>query len=125
MVNHYPTSTRSSFVAGVSTQTSTKESRKQGIADFEVEDDENDEEEEDDESYEIDENAELELRDATIKLIRLLANISIDQTVGLAVGSKYENLQVNFVFCEFIFIFLIFFLFLFFSQDDVGITHKL
>ena len=103
MVNHYPTSSRSSFVAGASTQTSAKDSRKQGIADFEVEDDENEDQDDDDEeSYEIDENAELELRDATIKLIRLLANISIDQTVGLAVGSKYENLQVSLFVCFFV-----------------------
>eukprot|EP01040_Poterioochromonas_malhamensis_P008892 gene8892-9629_t len=54
---------------------------------------ENSDEEEEDDEYEIDQAAEVELRDATIKLIRLLANISIDGKVGMDVGSKYENLQ--------------------------------
>ena len=36
--------------------------------------------------------AEVELRDATIKLIRLLANISIDPSIGMEVGSKNDNL---------------------------------
>lgn len=58
---------------------------------------ENSDEEEEDDEYEIDQAAEVELRDATIKLIRLLANISIDGKVGMDVGSKYENLQVHFL----------------------------
>lgn len=66
-----------------------------------------DEDDEDDE-YEIDQAAEVELRDATIKLIRLLANISIDGKVGMEVGSKYENLQVNYLFS----VILLFFFFL-------------
>lgn len=44
--------------------------------------------------YDVDNTAEVELRDAVIKLIRLLANLSIDEQIGSLVGSKMENLQV-------------------------------
>jgi hypothetical protein len=52
-----------------------------------------DEDKDDDDEYEIDHAAETELKDATIKLVRLLANISIDADVGMEVGSKRENLE--------------------------------
>ncbi len=47
--------------------------------------------------YEIDQNAEIELRDAIIKLVRLLANLSIDSQVGMAVGSRNDKMQVKYV----------------------------
>jgi hypothetical protein len=50
------------------------------------------EEEEEADEYEIDDAAETELKDATIKLVRLLANISIDATIGMEIGTKYDNL---------------------------------
>ncbi len=52
-------------------------------------------EDNEDMGYDIDQTAEIELRDAIIKLVRLLANLSIDSVVGMAVGSKYDNLQVS------------------------------
>jgi hypothetical protein len=58
------------------------------------EEEEEEEEEDDGEEaeYEIDDAAETELKDATIKLVRLLANISIDSTIGMEIGTKYDNL---------------------------------
>lgn len=44
----------------------------------------------------VDQTSELELRDAVIKLVRLMANLSIHYEVGLAMGSDRENLQVRF-----------------------------
>ena len=61
----------------------------------EEEDDREEEGEEEEEEYEIDQSAEIELRDATIKLIRLLANLSIDATIGMEIGQTYDNLQVK------------------------------
>lgn len=43
----------------------------------------------------VDASSELELRDAIIKLVRLIANLSIDYDVGLTMGSDRENLQVH------------------------------
>ncbi len=43
---------------------------------------------------EEDEPAETELRDAVIKLVRLLANLSIDESIGRHVGGRHENLQI-------------------------------
>lgn len=43
----------------------------------------------------IDASSELDLRDAIIKLVRLIANLSIDYDVGLQIGSDRENLQVH------------------------------
>jgi hypothetical protein len=51
--------------------------------------------EEEEEGFEIDHAAEIELRDATIKLVRLLANISIDSGIGMAIGSKADNVEVS------------------------------
>lgn len=42
---------------------------------------------------EVDQAAEQELRDAIIKLVRLMANLSIDSEVGLDMGRDRENLQ--------------------------------
>ena len=40
-----------------------------------------------------------ELSDATIKLLRLLANLSIEENIGMALAEKTETLQVSiFVF---------------------------
>jgi hypothetical protein len=50
----------------------------------------------------IDASSELDLRDAIIKLVRLIANLSIDYDVGLQIGSDRENLQVrSFQMCIF------------------------
>lgn len=38
---------------------------------------------------------EVELWDATIKLLRLLANICINETIGAALGRRSEAIQVN------------------------------
>lgn len=43
----------------------------------------------------VDASSELELRDAIIKLVRLIANLSIDYDAGIAMGSDKENLQVR------------------------------
>jgi hypothetical protein len=41
----------------------------------------------------VDASSELELRDAIIKLVRLIANLSIDYDAGIAMGSDKENLR--------------------------------
>lgn len=48
---------------------------------------------EEDEECNVDATSELELRDAIIKLVRLIANLSIDYDVGISMGSDRENLQ--------------------------------
>jgi hypothetical protein len=40
--------------------------------------------------------AELELSDATVKLLRLLANLSIESDIGHALAKKTETLQVGY-----------------------------
>ncbi len=49
--------------------------------------------EEDDDA--ADNAGEMELYDATIKMLRLLANLTIDKTVGQAVGSTNECISVS------------------------------
>jgi hypothetical protein len=51
--------------------------------------------EEEEQQFEVDQAAEVELRDATIKLVRLLANLCIDPSTGLSVGSRHDNIQVR------------------------------
>ena len=41
------------------------------------------------------EMAEQELGDATIKLLRLLANLCMDPAIGAALAKRYEALQVK------------------------------
>lgn len=43
-------------------------------------------------------SGENELKDAVIKLIRLLANLCIDEQIGSHVGGRHENLQVMMFF---------------------------
>lgn len=43
--------------------------------------------------YEIDDTSEMELRDAVIKLIRLLSNLSIDEQIGASVGVRQDLIQ--------------------------------
>ena len=56
----------------------------------------NDYDEEDEEDGSDDQNTEgeLELWDATVKLLRLLANLCIDETIGVALARRPEALQV-------------------------------
>ncbi len=56
--------------------------------------DEVDEEDEDFENGEGNSAGEQELWDATIKLLRLLANLCIDETIGSALAKRPEALQV-------------------------------
>jgi hypothetical protein len=42
-----------------------------------------------------DDAAEIELRDATVKLLRLLANLSIDERVGSTLACKNQTISVK------------------------------
>ena len=55
------------------------------------ENEENDEEEEDDE----DSSGERDFREATIKLVRLLANLTIDENIGAKLGARRDVLEVS------------------------------
>ena len=50
------------------------------------------------ENDEADDVAETELRDATVKLLRLLANLSIDDTVGSTLACKNQTISVRIYF---------------------------
>ena len=51
-------------------------------------------EEELEEEEEQDNSSEIELRDATVKLLRLLANLTIDGTIGTTIAESNETISI-------------------------------
>jgi hypothetical protein len=47
------------------------------------------------EGEDVDKYSHQDLKDAIIKLVRLIANLSINQDIGMKMGSNRDNLEVS------------------------------